>query len=991
MDRDLVYWVNSIPTLNCALVSGARDLEAAFGDVATHVLGAPCGTWTHARVRDRVARACPGVACATAPLVAALRRFESARDAAAAAAHDPERRRTVSPPAAPKGGPARRHVAETPAHAADVDGGPSSGRLQDDASRARHAPAPAGGSPRSLDGGEDGGDEDERGGLKGEAPRRRGSATRCGGGARAESTVRWTTQAAQDGVDTRAPPPPPRSPPRPPPAAADRTAAAARDVAERQVVLLSPSLSPAQKAVVVELREAVDGSYAKSAATVLLEAREASAEARLRRSVFVSELVALVVLSDGTPGSRAAVRVATCGRYELVATERGATTRAAAVANTRRALEALRGSSRLPMKHRVQACVPASAVVAGDAASLLAVLRAVAAALRRSPRRLLVPAPAAEPLLVEPLALEPPRRRRGDSEPPPPPPPSPPRSSARTARPPAAPSEPPPPPPRAPAATVQSPKKPAARLAPRRAPAAPRTAAPRAVLNPADQVAAALRAVAAAKRRLREGRRKDARCAVLSDIDDAPSDDERAAYDGAAARVSRAAEYEVKAWLAARGFRVCRASDALRDTAVNGSLVTAVAAAVSPRLVTADALRAAVGRPPSSLASARARVRAVARAAADAGGGHQCSASAVVAGDRGELYGLLQSLRELDRQPRAAEGGDLSPGRTHRAAPPHARPRAAPPPPARAVPWRLAYTDAQRARLATSLAAWLRALGLTDRDSLWDSARAFADGTLLCALAQRLTALRVRNGCAAARTAALERANVRKALALLRDWSVPLGWRHAVPQTEDGVCSGDWGVLLPLLEDCHRVFDGRAPGAARAAARPTGDDADDDDEPHVPLDFDDARYGDATRPRRRRPPPAAGHDRPAETADRGPPPPWTALEQTADLEPARSGGPPWQALAARASHSLPASPPAGDAPDLAPAAAASVRAAFDAGLDAAPEDGGARTDLFPRWPTSSPPRWPAALRDDLREIHQAACDRGIEAWQPAPLGRGSTS
>ena len=57
---------------------------------------------------------------------------------------------------------------------------------------------------------------------------------------------------------------------------------------------------------------------------------------------------------------------------------------------------------------------------------------------------------------------------------------------------------------------------------------------------------------------------------------------------------------------------------------------------------------------------------------------------------------------------------------------------------------------------------------------------------------------------------------LRKALDVLRDWNVPLGWRHPAPATEAGCERGDWGCLLPLLEDCYRVYLKWAPRAAFA-------------------------------------------------------------------------------------------------------------------------------------------------------------------------------
>ena len=90
--------------------------------------------------------------------------------------------------------------------------------------------------------------------------------------------------------------------------------------------------------------------------------------------------------------------------------------------------------------------------------------------------------------------------------------------------------------------------------------------------------------------------------------------------------------------------------------------------------------------------------------------------------------------------------------------------------------------------------------------------RDLSDGIVLCALAERLTGVKL--APLPPKTPSLRRANLRKALDVLRDWDVPLGWRHPAPATEAGCERGDWGCLLPLLEDCMRCSLKWAPRAA---------------------------------------------------------------------------------------------------------------------------------------------------------------------------------
>ena len=130
-------------------------------------------------------------------------------------------------------------------------------------------------------------------------------------------------------------------------------------------------------------------------------------------------------------------------------------------------------------------------------------------------------------------------------------------------------------------------------------------------------------------------------------------------------------------------------------------------------------------------------------------------------------------------------------------------------------PWRLAYAPADRAQVRRSLDRWLAELGVCERapalhvDVL---KRDFSDGVLLCALAERVTGVKL--SPLPPKTRGLRLANLRKALSVLRDSNVKLGWRHPAPATEAGCEAGDWGVLLPLLEDCYRCAHDWAPRAA---------------------------------------------------------------------------------------------------------------------------------------------------------------------------------
>jgi len=130
-------------------------------------------------------------------------------------------------------------------------------------------------------------------------------------------------------------------------------------------------------------------------------------------------------------------------------------------------------------------------------------------------------------------------------------------------------------------------------------------------------------------------------------------------------------------------------------------------------------------------------------------------------------------------------------------------------------PWRLAYAAEDRSQLRRALDRWLAELGVCERapalgvDVL---KRDLSDGLVLCALAERLTGVKL--APLPPKTQLIRRANLRKALDVLRDWDVPLGWRHPAPATEAGCERGDWGCLLPLLEDCYRCSLKWAPRAA---------------------------------------------------------------------------------------------------------------------------------------------------------------------------------
>ena len=130
-------------------------------------------------------------------------------------------------------------------------------------------------------------------------------------------------------------------------------------------------------------------------------------------------------------------------------------------------------------------------------------------------------------------------------------------------------------------------------------------------------------------------------------------------------------------------------------------------------------------------------------------------------------------------------------------------------------PWRLAYAAEDRSQLRRALDRWLAELGVCERAPALEVdvlKRDLSDGLVLCALAERLTGVKL--APLPPKTQLIRRANLRKALDVLRDWDVPLGWRHPAPATEAGCERGDWGCLLPLLEDCYRVFLKWAPRAA---------------------------------------------------------------------------------------------------------------------------------------------------------------------------------
>ena len=130
-------------------------------------------------------------------------------------------------------------------------------------------------------------------------------------------------------------------------------------------------------------------------------------------------------------------------------------------------------------------------------------------------------------------------------------------------------------------------------------------------------------------------------------------------------------------------------------------------------------------------------------------------------------------------------------------------------------PWRLAYAAEDRSQLRRALDRWLAELGVCERAPALEVdvlKRDLSDGLVLCALAERLTGVKL--APLPPKTPSLRRANLRKALDVLRDWDVPLGWRHPAPATEAGCERGDWGCLLPLLEDCMRCSLKWAPRAA---------------------------------------------------------------------------------------------------------------------------------------------------------------------------------
>ena len=137
--------------------------------------------------------------------------------------------------------------------------------------------------------------------------------------------------------------------------------------------------------------------------------------------------------------------------------------------------------------------------------------------------------------------------------------------------------------------------------------------------------------------------------------------------------------------------------------------------------------------------------------------------------------------------PAPAEPDEPAPPRDAAAATPSKFPR----------PWRLAYAAEDRSQLRRALDRWLAELGVCERAPALEVdvlKRDLSDGLVLCALAERLTGSSRR----CPRHAPLRRANLRKALDVLRDWDAP-GLAPPAPATEAGCERGDWGCLLPLL------------------------------------------------------------------------------------------------------------------------------------------------------------------------------------------------
>lgn len=129
----------------------------------------------------------------------------------------------------------------------------------------------------------------------------------------------------------------------------------------------------------------------------------------------------------------------------------------------------------------------------------------------------------------------------------------------------------------------------------------------------------------------------------------------------------------------------------------------------------------------------------------------------------------------------------------------------------------LGYTATQARQLERSLLTWLDGLGLLadghygeSLHDLFPLEASLRDGTLLCRLIELLTRRPVPAWSRDPRTPEVAARNVRKAVAALRGWA-DMGRRHIGLGAEEALISGDWAVILGVLEDIHRAADGLVP------------------------------------------------------------------------------------------------------------------------------------------------------------------------------------
>ena len=437
------------------------------------------------------------------------------------------------------------------------------------------------------------------------------------------------------------------------------------------------------------------------------------------RAQLLGELTARIVLAEGTPAARAAVRPLESGRFELVGTSRQKRT-AASVANVRRALTKLRDSPKLTDRAKLDVCVSSTAFVAGDPDTVLKVFRAVARGLTTKKEVKVRPKKvfpkAVDVALVDKVveAAEKPKMV----------------------------------PRKLPTKIIVVPKQ--------RKPAIPKQKKKKVVQPP------------------QQPRDDDLSANAESDEDDEVEHEDDVD------------EVAVRSWLA-KNFGLCAGTMttekfALRDPVRNGSLLSDVVLECGYTAQGRDRqlLERSLRRPPSNIATAKRRLKAALRTAGLRGDAMRL----VAAGVFPVLHVLMQ--RQINVK-------DHHPSRAH-------------------APWRLPYTATERRDLASSLFQWLQTachLPLDEEEQqLFDVD--FRDGVLLAlivrALAEKAIAFKKPT------TAVLQRENVQKACATLREWQPALGYRH--PDIESGFLSNDWGLLLPFFEDLARLQHGKRPRAA---------------------------------------------------------------------------------------------------------------------------------------------------------------------------------